>query len=106
MPLIPALGRQRQADLWSTNEFQDSQAYTEKPCLKKRKRSKLSLKVELPEARLSGCSSLVSPEPLQFLLPAAKILSTAGKKKELGGGGRLAMYYFTAHLPCVPTGFF
>jgi hypothetical protein len=45
MPLIPALGRQRQADLflssrpaWSTcPEFQDSQDYTEKPYLDKNK---------------------------------------------------------------------
>jgi hypothetical protein len=43
MPLIPALGRQKQADIWvrvqpilqSVSEFQDSQGYTEKPCLKK-----------------------------------------------------------------------
>jgi hypothetical protein len=40
-PLIPALGRQRQADFWVwgqpvlQSEFQDSQDYTEKPCLKK-----------------------------------------------------------------------
>jgi hypothetical protein len=39
MPLIPALGRQRQADFWVRghpglqSEFQDSQDYTEKPCL-------------------------------------------------------------------------
>jgi hypothetical protein len=39
-PLIPALGRQRQADFWVwgqpglQSEFQDSQGYTEKPCLK------------------------------------------------------------------------
>jgi hypothetical protein len=39
MPLIPALGRQRQADFWVQgqpglqSEFQDSQGYTEKPCL-------------------------------------------------------------------------
>jgi hypothetical protein len=38
-PLIPALGRQRQADFWVQgqpglqSEFQDSQGYTEKPCL-------------------------------------------------------------------------
>jgi hypothetical protein len=38
-PLIPALGRQRQVDLWVwyqpglQSEFQDSQSYTEKPCL-------------------------------------------------------------------------
>jgi hypothetical protein len=43
-PLIPALGRQRRVDfcvrgqpgLWS--EFQDSQSYTEKPCLEKPKK--------------------------------------------------------------------
>jgi hypothetical protein len=41
MPLIPTLGRQRQADLWVRgqpglqSEFQDSQDYTEKPCLDK-----------------------------------------------------------------------
>ena len=40
-PLIPALGRQRRADFWVQgqpglhSEFQDSQGYTEKPCLKK-----------------------------------------------------------------------
>jgi hypothetical protein len=42
MPLIPALGRQRQADFRVRgqpglhSEFQDSQDYTEKPCLKKK----------------------------------------------------------------------
>jgi hypothetical protein len=41
MPLIPALWRQRQADFWVPgqpglqSEFQDSQGYTEKPCLEK-----------------------------------------------------------------------
>jgi hypothetical protein len=41
--LIPALGRQRQVDFWVWgqpglhSEFQDSQGYTEKPCLKKQK---------------------------------------------------------------------
>jgi hypothetical protein len=39
MPLIPALGRQRQADFWVwgqpglQSKFQNSQGYTEKPCL-------------------------------------------------------------------------
>jgi hypothetical protein len=39
MPLIPALRGQRQSDLWVLgqpglqSEFQDSQVYTEKPCL-------------------------------------------------------------------------
>jgi hypothetical protein len=43
-PLTPALGRQRQADFWVRghpglqSEFQDSQGYTEKPCLKRKKK--------------------------------------------------------------------
>jgi hypothetical protein len=40
MPLIPALGRQRQVDQGQPglqSKFQDSQGYTEKPCLKKQK---------------------------------------------------------------------
>jgi hypothetical protein len=43
-PLIPALGRQRQADFWVRgqprlqSEVQDSQGYTEKPCLEKLKK--------------------------------------------------------------------
>jgi hypothetical protein len=45
-PLIPALKRQRQADFWVRgqpglqSEFQDSQGYTEKPCLEKPKKKK------------------------------------------------------------------
>jgi hypothetical protein len=45
-PLIPALGRQRQVDFWVQgqpglqSEFQDSQGYTEKPCLQKKKKFK------------------------------------------------------------------
>jgi hypothetical protein len=45
-PLIPALGRQRQVDFWVRgqpdlqSEFQDSQGYTEKPCIKKQKTKK------------------------------------------------------------------
>ena len=43
--LIPALRRQRQADFWVRgqpglqSEFQDSQGYTEKPCLEKQKQT-------------------------------------------------------------------
>jgi hypothetical protein len=46
MPLIPALGRQRQENFWVQgqpglqSELQDSQGYTEKPCLKKKKKKK------------------------------------------------------------------
>jgi hypothetical protein len=45
MPLIPALGRQRQVDFWVwgqpglQSEFQDSQGYTEKPCLETNKQT-------------------------------------------------------------------
>ena len=45
-PLFPAHGRQRQVDFWVRgqpglqSEFQDSQGYTEKPCLKKQKTNK------------------------------------------------------------------
>jgi hypothetical protein len=45
-PLIPALGRQRQANFWVRgqpglqSEFQDSQDYTEKPCLEKQTKTK------------------------------------------------------------------
>jgi hypothetical protein len=45
-PLIPALGKQRQADFWVRgqlglkSEFQDSQGYTEKPCLENKQTNK------------------------------------------------------------------
>jgi hypothetical protein len=55
-PLIPALERQRQADFWVRgqpglqSEFQDSQGYTEKPCLEKQqqqtKTNKQTKKIE------------------------------------------------------------
>jgi hypothetical protein len=50
--LIPALGRQRQADFCVQgqpslqSEFQDSQGYTEKPCLEKPKKKKKKKKKE------------------------------------------------------------
>jgi hypothetical protein len=51
-PFIPALGRQRQADFWVQSQpglqsvFQDSQVYTEKPCLKKTKTKTKTKKIE------------------------------------------------------------
>jgi hypothetical protein len=52
MPLIPALGRQRQVDFWVwgqpglQSEFQDRQDYTEKPCLEKQKQTNKKKKKE------------------------------------------------------------
>jgi hypothetical protein len=52
MPLIPALGRQRQVDFCVRghpgiqSEFQDSQGYKEKPCLKNQKKKKKERKKE------------------------------------------------------------
>jgi hypothetical protein len=55
MPLILALGRQRQAD----SEFEDSQDYTEKPCLekpkKKKKKKKKLFHVYLGESMCNPC---------------------------------------------------
>jgi hypothetical protein len=66
MPLIPALGRQRQAGFWVQgqtglqSEFQDSQGYTEKPCLEKPKNQKIKNKVRGwwdSEGKSTDCSS-------------------------------------------------
>ena len=52
-PLTPALRRQRQADFWVRgqpglqSEFQDSQSYTEKPCLRKKQQKKVNIKKHL-----------------------------------------------------------
>jgi hypothetical protein len=45
-PLIPVLGRHRQADFWVwgqpglQSEFQDSQGYTKKPCVEEKEKKK------------------------------------------------------------------
>jgi hypothetical protein len=61
-PLISALGRQRQTFFWVQgqpglqSEFQDSQSYTEKPCVKKPKEKK---KKKIQVAGLGALSSEV-----------------------------------------------
>jgi hypothetical protein len=53
MPLIPALGRQRQVDFrvrgqpGLQSEFQDSQGYTDKPCLEKKTNKKQKNKTKI-----------------------------------------------------------
>jgi hypothetical protein len=79
-PLIPALGRQRQVDFWVRgqpglqSEFQDSQGYTEKPCLekkkKKEKRKNTILSVSKQEGREVSFQAWLSPtrQSLKFFL--------------------------------------
>jgi hypothetical protein len=56
-PLIPALGRQRQADFRVQgqpdlqSEFQDSQGYREKPCLEKQNKNKKQNKKTTPKTK-------------------------------------------------------
>jgi hypothetical protein len=63
MPLVLALGRQRQADFWVQgqpglqSEFQDSQGYTEKPCLEKPKKKKKK------ELRRRGLRKTLATDP-------------------------------------------
>jgi hypothetical protein len=57
MPLVPALGRQRQVDFQVRgqpglqSEFQDSQGYTEKPGLKKQKQKQKQNKTNKKETQ-------------------------------------------------------
>ena len=55
MPLIPALGRQKQADFWVwgqsglQSEFQDNQGYKEKHCLEKQKKQNKTKQNKKPQ---------------------------------------------------------
>ena len=79
-PLIPAFGRQRQADFWVLgqpglqSEFQDSQGYTEKPCLQKSKE-------ELASSLLDGGSFPAPPKGLKLakIWPILLILNVERK---------------------------
>ena len=69
MPLIPALGRQRQADFCVQgqpglqSEFQNSQGYTEKPCLKKTKKQINKQKIKVGEESIPIAQSLGNWKP-------------------------------------------
>jgi hypothetical protein len=66
--LIPALGRQRQADFWVRgqpglqSEFQDSQDYTKKPCLEKPKKTQKTKKQKTKINKLTVILLPHSPE--------------------------------------------
>jgi hypothetical protein len=65
MPLIPALRRQRQADFWVQgqpglqSEFQDSQGYTEKPCLEKPKQQQQQQKIKTMKSKQKNIQNKV-----------------------------------------------
>jgi hypothetical protein len=92
-PLIPALGRQRQADFWVRgqpglqSEFQDRQGYTEKLCLEKPKQTKkakkktkvkidsyLSPSIKLKSKWIKGLS--IKPDTLKLI----EVKSESGKE--------------------------
>jgi hypothetical protein len=68
MPLIPALGRQRQKDFWVwgqpglQNEFQDIQGYTEKPVSKNQKKKK-KRKKEKRKEKIKVCATATRTVP-------------------------------------------
>jgi len=74
-PLIPALGRQRQADFWVRgqpglqSEFQDSQGYTEKPCLEKQK-TKTKTKTKTKKRPVASIIPMGETERILFKIRA------------------------------------
>jgi hypothetical protein len=76
MPLIPALGRQRQVDFWVRGQpglqsaFQDSQG--EKPCLEKPKTKKKKMEKKEKKKKKSLCR--FSVKLLYFCVNAKLIL--------------------------------
>jgi hypothetical protein len=98
-PLIPGLGRQRQADFrvqgypGLQSEFQDSQGYTEKPCLKKTKNKTKQNKKPTPKSKQSKKAPgwLEMRPRVEHLssLPEASAVFPGGNKqrgKEMGMG--------------------
>jgi hypothetical protein len=71
MPLIPALGRQRQVDLWVwgqpglQSEFKDSQGYTEKPCLEQTKQTNKKPKTNPPKKQKQQQKNLSELTPIE-----------------------------------------
>ena len=85
MPFIPGLGRQLQADFWDQglqSKFQDSQGYTEKSCLGKKKYTKILNRDSKSQKILSRCHA--DPKRTQIQAQAtipSKPLNTDGEIK-------------------------
>ena len=88
-PLIPALGRQRQ-DFWVwgqpglQSEFQDSQGYTEKPCLgktkTKTKKKKMWTECLLQQSHPRSNGAILFPHLHYFSFPTFNLLQVVIKK--------------------------
>jgi hypothetical protein len=74
MPLIPPLRRQRQADFrvrgqpGQQNEVQDSQGYTEKPCLEKKpKNQKTKTKTKTKKTPKNSKNKIITTKKPKYL---------------------------------------
>jgi hypothetical protein len=69
---VPALGRQREVDFWVRgqpglqSEFQDSQGYTQKPCLEKNKNKKQKTNKQTKKPILSKSGNMYDAGPQLF----------------------------------------
>jgi hypothetical protein len=106
LPLIPALGRRRQADFWVwsqpglQSEFQDSHGYTEKPCLEKPKTKQTNKKNPQKQKNKTNKQTNKKTEPTGIeaqLYPASQSLVTDGHTS-------LTMLMYTAELCYLDTG--
>jgi hypothetical protein len=101
-PLIPALGRQRQLDFWVRSqpglqsEFQDSQGYTEKPCLKKQTnkqndKNKIMLASATHLLQLSACLPYCLPYCFTSLWSKIKPLIGNSHERSYGNPRKVAL---------------
>jgi hypothetical protein len=102
MPLIPALGRQRQVDFWVggqpdlQSKFQDSQGSTEKPCLEKPKEKKKKKRLQelchIWPLHVTECSLLPAESSSKEKYPAR--FSNTDRQTEWGSSR--CSFYLTA----------
>jgi hypothetical protein len=90
MPLIPALGRQRQVDFWVQgqsglqSEFQDSHGYTEKPCLEPHPHPHPPKKEKNVKETLLKVKSHIEPQILimgEFSTPLSSLIRSSKQKQ-------------------------
>jgi hypothetical protein len=100
MPLIPALGRQRQADFWVRgqpglqSEFQDSQGYTEKPCLKKKQTNKKQNKTKQNKSVYNNARS-----QYRMMLHVSRTILPFALKIQMDGAGEMVQKVRAGTIP-------